>query len=251
MESQDRAARRSGLWLARSMSRTDLTPLGEDDVAAIDAFAEERALDAGTVLLREGAWVEHISVVRSGEVHLMLRQSEGGRQTVGVIAAGGVVGDVPFFCRRPMPFTVIAAEGGAVVLEFGTDALLGLLPSSSALSLRWITSVAERLETTQRRMMSVLTRSLLSQVATVLLEHRVRLSDGSWAVLMAQETIADLLGARRQSVSRVLADLRNDGAVTNAYRRIVLLDLDRLAHVAGEPLERIPCGQTMGIPHQS
>lgn len=238
-----RAARRSGLWLAGSMSRTDLTPLSQKDVRAIDAIASERQPHVGTVLLKTGHRVERIYVIRSGEVHLCSPKDEGGRQTVGVIVEGGVVGDVPYFCRRPMPFDAVVHQD-AVVLEFDTDALLDLLRSSPTLGLRWMTSVAERLETTQRRMLSVLTRSLLSQVATVLLEHRVRAPDGGWVVLMAQETVAELLGARRQSVSRVLAQLRDEGALASAYRRVQLLDLERLAQVAGEPLDRIPCGQT-------
>jgi len=97
-------------------------------------------------------------------------------------------------------------------------------------------------------MMAVLTRSLAAQVATVLLEYRI--ANGAWLVFLSQETMADLLGARRQSVSRVLAESREQGLVGSSYRRIELLDLEQLADVAGEPLDQIPCAQdAAATPH--
>lgn len=114
-----------------------------------------------------------------------------------------------------------------------------MLHASTGLWVRWTTAVASRLEQTQRRMMAVLTRGAGGNGAAGVPGRRRRHVAGP----LSQETIADLLGARRQSVSRVLADLREHGLVGSSYRRIELLDLEQLAEVAGEPLEQIPCAE--------
>lgn len=238
MEPNSNGVHRHGLWLARSMSRTDLTPLSPDDVSLVDRYATIGKYEAGQLIASAGSDVTVISVVRVGELRLYFRDADRGRQTVGLIRTGGVAGDIPYFCRQPMPFDLVAADD-TELLEFAIDDFLPMLHASTGLCVRWTTSVASRLEQTQRRMMAILTRSLAAQVATVLLEYRVA-KDG-WLVFLAQETIADLLGARRQSVSRVLAEFREQGLVGSSYRRIELLDLEQLAAVAGEPLEKIPC----------
>jgi hypothetical protein len=45
-----------------------------------------------------------------------------------------------------------------------------------------------------------------------------------------------------------MTELKNAGLVEASYRRIDLLDLRRLGDIAGEELEKIPCGQTMAAP---
>jgi CRP-like cAMP-binding protein len=223
------------------MARTDLSPLQPDDVASLEAMCRVQQVPAGTRLIAAGSEVETIYVVRSGEVELSSRRALGGRQLVALVRAGDVLADIPMFCERRMPFD---ARTGAdsTIIELDRDELVDLLQRSPSLSLRWATSVAKRLEQTQRRMVTVLTKDLRAQVATVLLEEREPEPGGQWVVRLTHATLAELLGARRQSVSRVVAKLRKSGLVATRYRSMYLQDLDALADVAGVSLEEIVCG---------
>lgn len=228
----DAAMRRHALWIARAMARTDLTPLQQSDIEHLERVVKVRHEPQGTVLIAAGSAVDAVYVVRSGEVRLATRRPLGGRQLVGLIREGGVVGDIPLFCERPMPFDALTGQR-TTVLEISRRQLLTMLTQSPSLSLRWMTSLAKRLEQTQHRMVSLLTKDLTMQVALLLLDEREREHAGSWVVRLSHGTIAQLLGVRRQSVSRVLAALRRDGLVTSGYRTIVLRDLRGLADAAG------------------
>jgi CRP-like cAMP-binding protein len=232
----DAAMRRHALWIARAMARTDLTPLQQSDIDHLERVVKVRHEPQGTVLITAGATVDAVYVVRSGEVRLATRRPLGGRQLVGLIREGGVVGDIPMFCERPMPFDALTGQQ-TTILEISRRQLLTMLTQSPSLSLRWMTSLAKRLEQTQHRMVSLLTKDLTMQVALLLLDERERETGGSWVVRLSHGTIAQLLGVRRQSVSRVLAALRRDGLVTSGYRTIVLRDLRGLADVAGVPAD--------------
>jgi CRP-like cAMP-binding protein len=228
----DTAMRRHALWIARAMARTDLTPLHPSDIEHLERVVRVRNEPQGTVLINAGTTVEAVFVVRSGEVRLATRRPLGGRQLVGLIREGGVVGDIPMFCERPMPFDALTGQQ-TTILEISRQQLLALLTQSPSLALRWMTSLAKRLEQTQHRMVSLLTKDLTMQVALLLLDEREQGSGDTWVVRLSHGTIAQLLGVRRQSVSRVLATLRSDGLVTSGYRTIVLRDLAGLAKVAG------------------
>lgn len=235
------------LWITRASGWTELTPLSAEDMRALASLraADIRTAPAGTVLIRSGDAVETVFVVQRGKVHLAAPHHSG-RHVVAVIQSCGVIGDIPLFCEIAMPFDAIAADDSDII-AIPTDALRGFLATSPDLCLRWVASVAKRFAQTQHRMSALLIRDLPARVATVLLEERLR-SDGTWAVRMAQETIAQLSGVRRQSVARVLAEWRSAGLVSTGYRDIVLHDLDALAVVAGEPLETIPLSQSRGGP---
>lgn len=134
-----------------------------------------------------------------------------------------------------MPFDAVV-ETDATLVDLDRDDLLALLRGSPTLALRWTTSVAARLEHSQRRLATLLTKDLDAQVASLLLDARERADDGGWQTPLSHGMLAELLGVRRQSVSRAMARLRQRGVVANAYRRITLLDLDGLAELAGERL---------------
>lgn len=243
-EDMDGLTNRHALWIARAMARTDLSPLQTKDIVALQAICRDRNVASGEVLLSAGTPVDRIFVVRTGEIQLAARRPLIGRRVVGLVHEGGVVADIQLFCDGPMPFDAIAAVD-SVVIELDRAALLDLLRSSPSLGLRWATSVAKRLEHSQRRILSLLTQDLRAQVATMLLDERCRDGDHGWVVRLSHATMAQLLGVRRQSVSRVLGEFRRRGLVGGGYASLPLIDLEALAGVAGEPLEKFECGMTL------
>lgn len=223
------------MWFARAMARTDLSPLTASDIVALEDASAPRRIDAGTMLVSAGATVTHVHIVREGRVHLAIRNPTLGRQTIGIVGPGGVVADIPLLTQQEMPFDAFA-DIDSTVLSIERDRLLTMLGESPSLSLRWTTSVAQRLEETQRRLVTLLTKDLASQIATVLVDHRTR-DQGTWMVQMPHQTIAHLLGARRQSVSRVLGQMRRDGLVRSRYGSVEILDLDGIAALSGDHLQ--------------
>jgi CRP-like cAMP-binding protein len=238
----DDLSRRHAMWIARAMARTDLSPLTANDIMALEECSEPRRVEAGTMLVSAGQEVTHIHIVREGRVHLAIRNPTVGRQTIGIVGPGGVVADVPLLTQQAMPFDAFA-DVDSTVLTIARDRLLVMLSESPSLSLRWTTSVAQRLEETQRRLVTLLTKDLASQIATVLMDHRVR-HDDAWTVQMPHQTIAHLLGARRQSVSRVLGQMRREGLVRSRYGSVEILDLAGVAALAGEQAEAAELRET-------
>lgn len=223
-----------GDWSARAAARQDVAPFAQSDLAHIRSSAVEATVEAGTRLLAAGDPVDGVRVIGSGEVEL-LAPFGGGRRVMAVVRKGGVIGDIPLFLEAPMPFDAVVSRR-ALVCELDRQALLGFLRSTPSASLRWMRSIALRLDDDRRRLLAIMASDLTAQVAFVLLEHAEPDEGGQPVVRLSHEVIAQLLGARRQSVSRVLAGLRERGLVSPAYRRVMLRDLAGLQDVAGPSL---------------
>lgn len=232
------------MWAARASVRADLTPVAQENLEQLITAGRQRRVEAGTVLASADAPVQHVFIVHEGEVHLAARRGGGGRHVIGVADTLCVVGDIPLFCGHPWPTDVIVARA-AEVIEIEAARLLELLSEPGDLAVQWAASIAKRFELTQRRQVVMLTKELRARIATFLLEERRLGTSGAWEVRLTQDTIGQLLGARRQSVARVLRDMRDAGLTSSAYGAIVLDDLEGLSAMAGEPLEAIPCA---GIP---
>lgn len=154
--------------------RTDATtvhaaPFTPEDLARVRAAAREELVAAGTRMLAAGKPVDRVLVVGSGEVAL-LAPSPAGRHVAAVVRAGGVIGDIPLFLDAPMPFDAVVSRR-ARVCELNHNALQAFLASAPSASLRWMRSIAQRLDDDRRRLLAITTTDLTSQVAYLLLRN--------------------------------------------------------------------------------
>jgi CRP-like cAMP-binding protein len=198
-----------------------------------------RGVPAGQCVAAAGAHVERVLVILDGEVELLARLPSGGRVVMALVRRGGVVADIPLLLSSPMPFDAVASRP-TWVIEITAEEWMRLLQQFPVLCLRWMGSIARRLDADRRRLAVMTTRRLEAQVVFILLEQQE--PDGAGMVVhLTHEVIADLVGARRQSVTRVMRKLTGDGLVSSGYGRIELLDIDGLrALLGGDPLPRPP-----------
>lgn len=215
-------------WIARSLGRGDLFPFSQEDLQELaDSIGVDRVA-SGTPLLAPGDPVEWIGVIERGEVELSHRG--GARRVVlQILRDGDLLGDVPFFCRLPSPFTARTLSEVMLIRLDRVD-VEGLLARRPMVAQRFLYSMASRLERTQRRLLQLTGGDLRTQVATLLLDE---VAGDTNLVQLPQSTLAELLGARRPSVNRVLKELELEGAVRLAYRRVEVVDPSALARIAG------------------
>lgn len=225
----------TGRWISPSSAQDNLGLLRRAELAELRSFGSVRSVDAGTVVAAAGSPATHVQVVSDGELELKARV-ESGRVTMAVVRTGGVIMDIPLLLGNPMPFDAIASRDTEMV-ALSRQRWTQLLSASPSLSLRWMTSIARRLDDDRRRLVVVTSKPLIAQVAYLLLDLAEPGTEGQSVVRLSHTTMAHLLGARRQSVTRVIADLRRRGLVVTSYGVTVLLDLDGLRDVMGrEPL---------------
>ncbi len=144
--------------------------------------------------------------------------------------------DIPLLLGNPMPFDALASRGTEMI-SLSRQRWIQLLTSSPSLSVRWMTSIARRLDDDRRRLVVVTSKPLVSQVAYLLLvlaescpgQQRVGPSEPHDDVSPAWSPPS--------SITRVIAQLRQSGLVSTAYGSSVLLDERGLRDVMGpDPL---------------
>ncbi len=225
----------TGRWISQSSAQRNLGLFKPAEIASLRRFAEVRSATAGTVVAASGSRVTAVQIVVDGELELMAR-TDSGRATMAVVRSGGVIADIPLLLGAPMPFDAVASRDTQCI-ALSKQRWTELLTSNPTLSLRWMTSIARRLDDDRRRLVVVTSRPLIAQVAYLLLDMQEEDTSGRCVARLSHTTIAHLLGARRQSVTRVVRELRRRGFIETGYGRTELLDRDGLREVMGrDPL---------------
>lgn len=223
-----------GRWISPASAKRDLGLLTAQDLAQLREVGTMRTVEPGEVVLTAGGRATHIIAVVHGEIDLMTRLATG-RTTMAVVRRGGVLADIPMLLDGPMPFDAVAGKTSELV-SLSRQRWMDLITSRPALCLRWMSSIARRLDNDRRRLVMVQSRPLLAQVAYLLLDLAEREEiDDQPEVRLSHATMAQLLGARRQSITRVLADLRDRGLIETGYGTTVIVDETGLADLMGPP----------------
>ncbi len=209
-------------WLARTFGRTDYLPLTRDDATALSQAGTVIDKYKGTYLFREGESSKAAFVLQEGEVELY-RVSGTGRSVFGRIGAGAVVGDIAMFQGRPY-LSSARAVTSVRALKLERESLIALLLARPVIAMRWLVNGLGQLEATQRSLLRLMNRTVLEQVSDLLHNEQDRFGE----VRLSQATIAELLGASRQSVNEALGKLKDVGAIDTGYRRITVIDPDIL-----------------------
>lgn len=213
-------------WIARSFGRPDYLPLTADDLGLLSDVSEVVYKYPGTHLFKEGQEAQAVFLVEGGEVDIY-RTSFDKKRVVSRVGAGSVLGDIAMFGGGTY-ISSAQAVGRVRAFRFDRDRLLPELAKHPALCLRWLVAGLRQLEQTQRRVIHLMHKTVLAQVADLLHEESKSQSE----VHLSQAAIATLLGASRQTVNESLAVLRDLGAVETGYRRITVIDRSLLADSA-------------------
>jgi CRP-like cAMP-binding protein len=214
-------------WLARSFGRTDYLPLTPADLAALAGAGEYVDKYPGTHLFKEGEPATAAYVVQSGTVELYRTRREG-RRVVGRVGEGAVIGDIAMFQDQPY-ISSARAVGAVTAFRLERTKLLPVLIEHPTIAMRWLVAGLNQLESTQRRVIRLMHRTVREQVAELLVDE----ADAYGEVHLSQSSLATLLGASRQSVNEALSDLRRQGIAETGYRMIRVVDPEALATVAG------------------
>ncbi len=223
----DAADQQHFAWLARTFGRTDYLPLSPADLEALAQAGEVVEKYPGTHLFREGEASRFAYVVQQGRVELY-RGRKPNRRVVGRLGEGSVIGDIAMFRDRPYISSARAVDA-VRALRFERRRLLPLLVDHPIIALRWLIAGLEQLESTQRRIVRLMHRTVKEQIGELLLDEADRYGE----VHLAQAAIATLLGASRQSVNEALADLKAAGAAETGYRRVRIVDREALERLVG------------------
>lgn len=225
----DRADNQHFAWLARSFGRRDYLPLTPADLDALAEVSEAVEKYQGTHLFKEGEPSAAAYVVQQGTVELY-RGSGRSRRVVGRVAEGAVIGDIAMFKGEPYISSAQAVDAVRAV-RLGRDRLLPVLIEHPVIALRWLVAGLDQLESTQRRVLRLMQRTVKEQVAELLLDEADRYGE----VHLSQAALATLLGASRQSVNEALGEIRAAGAAETGYRLITITDVAALSAIAGRP----------------
>ncbi len=185
------------------------------------------------LLFEQGGAADSVYVVASGRVRVVRGERESRTLTVAYRLPGELLGETALPGVDSYRATASATEAVDAV-KIPLRAVQALLAESPAFSQRMLALMVERRLEAERRVESLLSRSVESRVAEFLLDAADRngVPDARGVLIGVRYThqeIADYVGSTRETVTLTLGELRRQELLSFDHRRIVITQPETLA----------------------
>lgn len=188
--------------------------LPPEALKVFDAIKQLTTYPKGAVLFLEGQAPRGVFVICSGQVKLSMSSTEGRTLIIKIAEAGEVVGLPATISGRP--YEVTAETQSPAQLNFiRRDDFLSFLRTNPDAGLRVAQELSERYHSACRELrMLGLSESVSEKLARLILDWSAKAARGDknelrLRVSMTQEEIAQQLGTSRETVSRLLTELKH------------------------------------------
>lgn len=197
----------------------DLEP---EAMAAFEQQTEMRTCRKGQILYSQEDRAEVLFLLKRGRVQLYRLTPSGKRLEVAVIEPGTFFGEMPLL-GESLRHTFAEAVEDSLICVMSREDIEGLMRRRSEVALRMIEVLGRRLALCEARLEEMAYRSVPARIAAVL----VRLSQGrnGEVVSITHQELGDMIGALRESVTKVLDDFQRAGLVELGRGRVILRDV--------------------------
>lgn len=201
--------------------------LGDDELAGVAALIIRRRYHKGALILAEGAESDSLMILNTGRAKAFRDTADGREHILYIFETGDFFGEKNLFGARAAAYNVMALEETRVCMIRKNDfrRLLGEHPD---IGLKVMGELSGRMDRLESSIENMGTRSAEARVGAILLEFadkygRQHAGKTIVDLPLSREGIANYIGVARETVSRKLGWLQDEGIIEMAGSRQVII----------------------------
>lgn len=210
--------------------------LGEEAIERIAQRTVLRRLSRNTMLFREGEPCRGLYIILDGSIRIYRSTPDGQEQTLIIEGPKKTLAELPLFDQAPYPASARAAEDSRV-LFLPIQEFQHLYHENPEIADAIILDLGRRVKRLVRLIGRISLKSVPARVAAALLEEAEAAGaahdGGAFALPFTQEELATELSTTRESVSRAIGGLREDGVLSREGGLFRIESLAALQEAAG------------------
>lgn len=202
----------------------DLKP---DEIALLTGKCHIRKVTAKTVFYESAQAGDKMFLIKRGRVRLYHLAADGKMFTTAFLEAGDFFGEIMLGQHNYGGY----AEAVTVceICSMSRKNVETVLLADSRIAFRIVEALGKRLLEAERRLADLVLKNVPARIVALLLQY-ARQNDLA-DVRLTHEELAQLLGIRRETVTRILHELQNRQLIAQHRGHIALLDVEKLEKI--------------------
>ena len=208
------------------------TQLSDEEVTRVTQAARERTYPKNSVILFEDDPGDALYVVLTGEVKVVLIGEDGREVILSILRSGDFFGEMSLIDNQPRSAHVIATEDSNL-LVLRRDEFRNCLEQSPRIAVGLLQALSRRLRSADNKIGGLVLLDVTGRVSRVLLELADEHDGERVPRKITHHMLAQMIGSSRETVSRTLRELADQGLIQVSRKDIAILDRSRLEDLAG------------------
>ncbi len=206
--------------------------LSEPELERLGEVTRERTYPKKCVILFEDDPGAALYVVGAGQVKVVLIGEDGREVILSVLGEGDFFGEMALIDDEPRSAHVIAMQDSSLLVLRRED-FEQRLREAPTIALGLLRELSRRLRQADSKIGALALLDVNGRVARVLLQMADENDGTTIARRVTHHTIAQMIGPSRETVSRTLKDLADQGLIAVTKENIVVRDRGSLESAAG------------------
>ncbi|MDP4552901.1 Crp/Fnr family transcriptional regulator [Alkalihalobacillus macyae] len=215
------------------LNRTSLFHgLDDEEIEEIEKITRRKQYSNRTFVFMEGDEREAVFFIQSGVVKTHKIDEDGNEQVISLLKSGDMFPHVGFFDHSPYPANARVMQD-AVLLIIRIDDFNQLLFEKPHLAIKVMQMMGKKILQLQERVQSLISQDvrhrLIHAINKLAYEHGKK-RDGGIAIdfPITNQDLANIVGTSRESINRLLNQLKKDEIVKSDRNGIFIYSLDKL-----------------------
>jgi CRP/FNR family transcriptional regulator, cyclic AMP receptor protein len=200
------------------------TQLNEHELDVVRSVASERSYAKTAVVLTEGEMGDSLYMIQSGKVKVVIGDEEGREIILKILGPGDFFGEMSMIDKEPRSASVTTLEP-ATFLVLTHAAFERCVEQAPRIAKVVMQILAQRVREADRKIGTLALMDVYGRVASTLLELAV-VTNGKLVVgeKLSQQDLANMVGASREMVNRILKDLTERGFISIESKSITIIN---------------------------
>lgn len=215
---------------------TCFNTLCKEDILLINGNKLSTLYKKGQVVFHEGRIPTGIYCLKSGKIKISKIGIDGKEQIVRIVVPGNLLGIRALVSGREYRATASTLEDSEVCF-INKSTFFSIVTKYPEISQCILTNLSNLLEEAEKRMTSLAQKPVKERVAeSLLVLDKIFKSEKcpveKSTISLTREDLANIVGTATETVIRILSDFKDDELITIVGRKIILINIDGLKHIA-------------------
>ena len=200
------------------------TQLNDRELDVVRAVATEKTYPKNAVVLTEGEMGDSLYMIQSGKVKVFIGDEDGREIILKILGPGDFFGEMAMIDKQPRSASVNTSEA-STFLVLTHAAFEKCVEQSPRIANMVMRILAQRVREADRKIGTLALMDVYGRVASTLLELSVY-TNGKLMVAekLSQQDLANMVGASREMVNRILKDLSDRGFISIESKSITIIN---------------------------
>ena len=203
------------------------TGLQRDELLKFAELTRERTYPKGSVILFQGDPGDSLYVLRQGRAKVVLIGEDGREVILGVLEPGAHFGELALIDDQPRSAHVIAMEDSQLLILRRED-FRRRVEANPSVAWELLTELSRRLRHADQKIGGLVLLDVPGRISRLLLDLSAESANGMIEKPLTHQTIAQMIGASRETVSRAMKEFQEEGLIRVERRRIAVANRDAL-----------------------